>query len=607
MPLDHNDHFVVNAAQPSRRQIIEFKLSEEVLEEILDGNESIQLDLNQSKLLVGGTQYDFTQMSGISNIEVYKLESGSRQLDLVGDISTKCTIQRTHAKKGQKKATKHEPARTTRIIDANDWKKGNSKLPSSIPVRRALSPSPSPATVSAASAAVAAPTTAVAAAAPTTGTAVPLKTRVVQLLALHQRGVEEKDLTRPLRVRIEDLQSILPIVASFFGGRYVLKPETYKEVRIYDWKNYSAKERDIVINNASAAFDKLGLSPDAPERDILLPEKTKRTSPPLVAEGYHGLGNMESTNSKWRSGGGAGSESEGLDNGKMSSSSSSLLKPPTQKKTSAKKSPGATTSTKIKKSSSSSKKAAAAILETVSNHSTKGATTPSSTLKPTLGGTPAVGVGSPVIAGRRPSINGNGVAPAVKRSSETKKTGSGNKETGGVGNGYKIPKVGSGATLSRKPQSPIFTVPSITTQAEYEEVSRKFMAKYKEMKELKNKIDKKKEIFDQLGADLERALGTEREAELKRKIQEAFGEDVVDRKVLRRTGEPRSGISAEKAAAAIAEQSQSHNLGVRSLAERYKSLHHEVDIMKKALCEAGAAQAERANQRLSSSSSGGNG
>ncbi|KAF9111257.1 hypothetical protein BGX27_005172 [Mortierella sp. AM989] len=602
MPLNHKDHFVVNAAQPSRRQIIEFKLSEEVLEEILKGNESIQLDMKQAKLLVGGTPYDFTQMSGINNMEVYKLQSGSKQLDLVGDISAKCTIQRTHAKKGQKKATKHEPVRTTRIIDPTDLKKGGSKLSGTHPVRRALSPSPSPAATAVASTATTAATTA------TAGTVVPLKTRVVQLLALHPRGVEERELTRILRVRIEDLQSILPFVANFSGGRYVLKPETYKEVKIYDWKNYSAKERDIVVNNASTAFDKLGLPSDAPERDILLPEKMKRATPPMVAEGYHVVGNMETTTSKWRpGGGGAGSESEGLDNGKLSSSGSSLLKPPTQKKTSAKKSPGAMSSiSNKKKTSSSSKKAAAAILDTVPNHSTRGATTPSSSLKPTLGGTPAITVGSPNITTRRPSINGNGV-PAAKRSSETKKSGSGNKEIGGVGNGYKIPKVGSGATLPRKPQSPIFSVPSITNQAEYEDVSRRFMAKYKEMKELKIQIDRKKDLFDQLGADLERAMGTEREAELKRKIQEAFGEDVVDRKVLRRTGEPRNGVSAERAAVAMAEQNQSHNLSVRSMAERYKSLHHEVDVMKRALWEAGTAQAERAGQRVLGSSGGGNG
>ncbi|KAF9415101.1 hypothetical protein BGZ94_000189 [Podila epigama] len=48
MPLNHNDQFVVNAAQPTRRHVIEFKLSEEVLEEILNGNESLQLDMNQA-------------------------------------------------------------------------------------------------------------------------------------------------------------------------------------------------------------------------------------------------------------------------------------------------------------------------------------------------------------------------------------------------------------------------------------------------------------------------------------------------------------------------------------------------------------------------------
>ncbi|KAI7823769.1 hypothetical protein BC939DRAFT_450770 [Gamsiella multidivaricata] len=611
MPLNHNDPFVVNAAQPSRRQIIEFKLSEEVLEEIMNGNESIQLDMNQAKLLIGESSYDFTHMPGISNIEVYKLPSGTKQLDLVGNITAKCTIQRTHAKKGQKKATKHEPVRTTQIIDANDLRKGT-KSTASIPVRRPQSPSPSATTATATAAATAA----------AAGTVVPLKTRVVQLLAQHPHGTEEKELMKLLRVSLEDLQSILPIVANFSGGRYVLKPETYKEVKIYDWKNYSAKQREIVVKNASAAFDRLGLAHDAPERDILLPEKAKRASPPLVAEGYHVVGNMDTTNSKWRSGG-AGSESEGLDNGRMSSSNSSLLKPPSaQKKTSAKKSPALSSLTGKKRASStksssgnkgsrqSAEKVAAAILENAQNHNARGATTPSSTVKSTLGGTPGIGVGSPTITGRRPSINGNGNGngngvPAVKRGSETKKAGSGTKETGGVGNGYKIPKVGSGVTVPRKAQSPTFTVPPITSQAEYEEVSQQFMAKYKEMKVLKAQIDKKKELFDQLSAELELAVGTEREAELKRKVQDAFGEDVVDRKVLRRTGEPRQGVSVERAKAAMAEQS--NHLSVRSMAERYKTLHHEVDTMKRALCEAGTAQAGRAGQSGPASVSGGNG
>ncbi|KAF9278212.1 hypothetical protein BGZ68_008708 [Mortierella alpina] len=557
MPLNHNDPFVVNAAQPSRRQVIEFKLSEEVLEEILNGNESIRLDMNQAKLLVGGTSYDFTHAPGkFSDVEVYRLPVGSKQLDLVGNITAKCMIQRTHTKKVPK-AVKQEPVRT-------------------------------------------------------------LLTQKT-LLATQPRGTEE--LRKMLKVGQEDLKPILDSVADLSGGRYVLKPETYHKVKIHDWRSYSAKERESVIKNASAAFDKLGLAPDAPERDILSPAKIKRASPPLVAEGYHVVGNMDTTNSRWRSGGG-GSESEGLESGRMNSSNTHL-KPPTQKKTSAKKSTTASaaslsakrkTASSSKSSGTSTKanreKAAAAILETVPNHSTRVAKTASSSLKPTVGGTPNLTAGSPNPAGRRPSINGNGISSSsasastsTKRGSDVKKSGS--KETGGVGNGYKIPKVGSGTAASRKTASPIFAVPPITSQSEYEEVSRRFTTKYEEMKTLRVKIDAKKELFDQLSAELELAMGTDRELELKRKVEDAFGEEVLDRRVLRRTGEPRSGIKPERAAAALAEQSQ--HLSIRAMAERYRTLYSEVDTMKRALWEASMSQLERVGQPGNGAADVGNG
>ncbi|KAF9964411.1 hypothetical protein BGZ70_006494 [Mortierella alpina] len=597
MPLNHNDPFVVNAAQPSRRQVIEFKLSEEVLEEILKGNESIRLDMNQAKLLVGGTSYDFTHAPGkFSDIEVYRLPVGSKQLDLVGNITSKCIIQRTHTKKVPK-VVKQEPVRTTQIIDPKDLKKGT-KATTQLPVRRALSPSPS---------------AAAAAAAATSGTVVPLDIRVVQLLATHPRGTEEKELRKLLRVGQEDLKPILDSVADLSGGRYVLKPETYRKVKIHDWRSYSAKQREIVVKNASAAFDKLGLAPDAPERDILSPAKIKRASPPLIAEGYHVVGNMDTTNSRWRSGGG-GSESEGLEGGRMNSSNTHL-KPPAQKKTSAKKSTAtsaASLSAKRKTTSSSKssgtstkatrEKAAAAILGPVPNHT--------SSVKPTMGGTPNLTVESPTPAGRRPSINGNGISSSssasasasAKRGSDVKKPGS--KESGGVGNGYKIPKVGSGTAVSRKTASPSNIRP-ITSQSEYDEVSRRFTTKYEEMKTLRVKIDAKKELFDQLSAELELAMGTDKELELKRKVEDAFGEEVVDRRVLRRTGEPRSGISVERAATALAEQSQ--HLSIRAMAERYRTLYSEVDTMKRALWEASTSQLERVGQPGSGPADVGNG
>ncbi|KAG0050125.1 hypothetical protein BGZ83_005084 [Gryganskiella cystojenkinii] len=617
MPLNHNDHFVVNAATPARRQIIEFKLSEEVLEEILNGRESLQLDMGQSKFMVGTTSYDFSQMQDINNMELYRLPAGTKQLDLVGNITSKCTIQKIHVKKGQKKATRQEPVRVAQRLDPKDLKKGSKSTSAQIPVRHAQSPSPSAAAIA--------------------GTVVPLRTRVVQLLAWNSEGTEERAFVQ-LRAAQEELQSILSAVATYYGRRYYLKPETYKEVKIYDWKSYSAKQRDSAAKNASAAFDKLGLSPDAPERSILDPDQVKR-SPPLVAEGIM-LNNSESANSRgWRAGGGGGgggggSESEGLENGR--SNHNTLLKPPgassssSQKKVSARKSPAATTSgtlTSKKKTVSSSSssgtkasrqqaadKVVASILESVPNHSKSASTnnTPSMTTKSTLSGAPAtLGViGSPSIAGRRGSINSNTNGTAMaRRGSETKRSsGNGTRDP----NVYRIPKVGNGTTISRKPQT--FTVAPITTQAEYQAVSQQFHSKYKEMKNLKVQIDKKKEEFDRLNGELELALGSDPDRSLKRRVEQAFGQEVPDRKILRRSGEPRSGISVEKAAAVMAEQN--HHPSVRTMVERYKAVHHEVDTLKKALWEAGSAQSDKngpgsANSETSPSSlyasGGGNG
>ena len=133
----------------------------------------------------------------------------------------------------------------------------------------------------------------------------------------------------------------------------------------------------------------------------------------------------------------------------------------------------------------------------------------------------------------------------------------------------------------------------------FEEFAQKFSTKYQEMKSLKVQIDKKKVLFDHLGAELGLAMGTDREVDLKRKVQEAFEDDVVDRKVLRRNGEPRSGISAERAQAAKAERSK--HLSVNTMVERYKNLHFEVDTIKRALWEASNAQADRIAMRMAAS------
>ncbi|KAG0337281.1 hypothetical protein BG004_007708 [Podila humilis] len=383
----------------------------------------------------------------------------------------------------------------------------------------------------------------------------------------------------------------MPMVATLSGGKYILKAEAYREVKIYDWKNYSAKQREVVVKNASTAFDKLGLRADAIERSKLLPEKVHRQSPPLVAEGYHVAGTMDS-HSKWKPNGG-GSESEGPENGK-----SGLLKPPSgRKKASTKKSPATLLPSKKKVTSSSTKSTTkasvrsldiATIMDQVPNHSAK---VGASTLKPPES---VHAIGSPNVTTRRPSVsapNGNSVSAVIpKKGSEARKTSGGNKDSGGVGNGYKIPKVGSGTTLPRKPPSlAAFVVPPIRSQSEYEEVSKLFTDRYDEMKQLKVIIDEKRILLEELKVQLEKAIGTDREPALKRKVQEAFGHDTVDRRVLRLNGEPRNGVSTARAAAARIDKMA--HMSIKTMTERYKTLHAEAEMIKTALVEARAAAA----------------
>ncbi|KAF9160437.1 hypothetical protein DFQ26_005519 [Actinomortierella ambigua] len=692
MPLPHFEPITINAAQPTRQRIIEFKLSEEVLEDILSGKDVLQLDMNQSKLLIGETQYDFTQAPGpFSNVEVYSYAPEANALSLVGDITAKCTIQRTHARKGQKKGTKYEHSRTTQIIDANDLRKGSatsttSSTPAIVPARRIRSASPS---------------------APPSTAAVPLRTRVVQLLALQPRGIP--DLKKMLKATQDELQAILTVVAtSVSGGKFKLKAETFKEVMIYDWNKYSAKEREVVAKYAEEAFDKLGLGPDAPERDKLIPEKVKHSPPPLVAEGYHGAhpaGQMGDL--RWRNGGGGGggggggSESEGgPENGRaaMSSLASAPLKPPsarkkvTTKKTTVGSSSGSGTLTGsgVKRKSvgkggqMSAEQAAQSILEMVPNHSARAlsgaaaaasaggagaasaasastatsttigssisttattslssnATSTSASASTTTAGATAAAIVSggassstpklgPAVAGtlggvagRRSSLTtSNGVSIKTSVGAEVKKTtSSSNRESGGVGNGYRIPKASSAAargkslttatttsssSLSSGGMS-VITIPPITSQREFEHVTRQFLVKHQELSTLAHKMEERKQMLVDIGLQLEQALGTDRENDLKRKAQEACGggEEAVNRKVLRMNGEPRNGVSTEAAAAALAEQKSVQSSSIRAMSDRYRLLHSELSAMKGALWKAGKGQAYSSSSSSSAARTG---
>ncbi|KAJ1967544.1 hypothetical protein IWQ62_001793 [Dispira parvispora] len=139
---------------------------------------------------------------------------------------------------------------------------------------------------------------------PSSGGGVPLHTRLVQLLALKPYHIDtlvsivkaKRDLVVQTLPRFATLlpSSLTPSATYFLGsaptrlnnvsaqkdpaaGMWALCPEGYREVHIYDWSIYSARERETAVKHATAAFDFLKLAPDAPERSKLIPP-TKSTN-----------------------------------------------------------------------------------------------------------------------------------------------------------------------------------------------------------------------------------------------------------------------------------------------------------------------------------------
>ncbi|KAJ1975194.1 hypothetical protein H4R35_003260 [Dimargaris xerosporica] len=120
---------------------------------------------------------------------------------------------------------------------------------------------------------------------PATG-GIPLRTRLIQLLACQASSLDS--LVGKVKAKRDDICQLLPQIAgpvtppqgprsSSYPGpgsahsAWKLLPATYCEVKVHDWGQYSARERDEVIKHATQAFDLLKLPKDAPERTRLIP------------------------------------------------------------------------------------------------------------------------------------------------------------------------------------------------------------------------------------------------------------------------------------------------------------------------------------------------
>lgn len=98
------------------------------------------------------------------------------------------------------------------------------------------------------------------------GEKIPLKTRVVQFLALGPTTVDE--ILEHTQGDYNDVLRVANVIGLQEDGQYRLRPAQYAKIKIGSWK-YSHDEKVRVIGLARQAFDELGLAPDAEERDEL--------------------------------------------------------------------------------------------------------------------------------------------------------------------------------------------------------------------------------------------------------------------------------------------------------------------------------------------------
>ncbi|KAA8914024.1 hypothetical protein TRICI_003042 [Trichomonascus ciferrii] len=100
--------------------------------------------------------------------------------------------------------------------------------------------------------------------------------RVVHLLALGP--TTSQTIASRTNLPQADVDAILDQYAHRGNedGVFVLADNRYKELRVWDWRHYSADERRRVIADSTAAFDRLALPPDHPARKNLIDPKLRK-------------------------------------------------------------------------------------------------------------------------------------------------------------------------------------------------------------------------------------------------------------------------------------------------------------------------------------------
>ncbi|KAI8577648.1 hypothetical protein K450DRAFT_251091 [Umbelopsis ramanniana AG] len=247
-------------------------------------------------IIIEGRTFPFTMTKDTAYTQIYKRRSAD-SLTSVSEVSHKANMTpmlssdyKSRVKARAEEAEREKKSRKIALIDnplgpSSNMKSSralnsNSKRPSGSPTTGAMH---SPVIVSSPGNDVSR--------APSISSS--LRERVIQLLAL--KPFKLSLLANMVKASEKDLMRMIRKVATSTGDTWTLKPDIYKEIKIWDWNRYDTKEKEEVANNARRAFDTLKLPVSAPERlrlekpaPPIRPPKAKPAASPSMNAMHHG-------------------------------------------------------------------------------------------------------------------------------------------------------------------------------------------------------------------------------------------------------------------------------------------------------------------------------
>lgn len=226
---------------------------------------------NHQSINIGGASHEINVTPEASAIEVFRYRRDVPCLEMEGRITHKLSMRRKlgesvseklKSRQAEESAAKQERSVQTLEIDPRSrkgaLKPGKTVVRTGSPARTSpfLQARKSPLLVASAPKAP----------------VIPLKTRLIQILAISCASIQE--LSSRLRLTNETLLPVLKEVGQKSGSDWALRDDVFPEIKVWDWKHYTSAERTAAVSRAGEAFDRLGLAADHPARSKLIhPDK----------------------------------------------------------------------------------------------------------------------------------------------------------------------------------------------------------------------------------------------------------------------------------------------------------------------------------------------